>query len=155
MRGKPGVVSVVKLLRSRPFGEWNVVYYRPDKTDLDTLTQRLRRGGCRNAAQIVAPPKKNGGITVRTANPIVAPGDMVQLAVALPASRSGRVAVELPQGWTRLGPATLPGGASRVDIQLPRAWRGGRVTLPTHITLKDARAPLRFEPTVTVVRLVR
>ena len=68
------------------------MFYDPQQTDIDTLVQLMRNGGCSGATHV---PDKDGLVL----NPVIAPGDPIQL-------NSGAIKVQelssrsqLPSGW--------------------------------------------------------
>ena len=87
MRGKKGVIDTTRLVRSKPFGEWVTVYYRPDDVDDDQLLEWIRANRCPRAALV----RKKDGVQ----NPFVAAGDVVRVKI-----KGSVTSSKLPKGWT-------------------------------------------------------
>ena len=86
-------------VRNKPFGEWNVVYYDPRKTDLKKIEERLRQKGCQKARRDFARPRKSHGVTLAVENPFVTPGDCVLVSVKFPKARTGKACIVPPEKW--------------------------------------------------------
>ena len=111
MRGKEGVIDTTRLVRSKPFGEWVTVYYRPDKVKEEQLLKWIRANRCPRAALVRDQEE------VR--NPFVAAGDAVELKFE-GKLRSSR----LPSGWK-----VVKHEGSQVLVQVPKEAAQGDYTL--------------------------
>jgi hypothetical protein len=148
--------DVVMTLRSKPFGEWVVAYYDPAKTTTETLLKRLHQKGCREATQEKAAAAESGGIRVSVANPLVAPGDWVQVEVRPPEGKAGTAALQAPAEWTVLDGARreLKQASLRCDVQTPGKAKAGRYDLTVQVTL-DGAAAQELKVQVELVTLVK
>ncbi len=120
MRGKDGVIDTTRLVRSKPFGEWVTVYYRPDKVKEEQLLKWIKANRCPRAALV------RNKDAVR--NPFVAAGDVVQLAI-----KGKKVASsKLPKGWK-----IARQDSADVLVQVPKKAKEGDYTLK--LTQSDGR----------------
>jgi hypothetical protein len=139
LTGQPGVLDIVKSVRSRPFGEWNVVYFDPSKTDAAALLQRLRENGCKNATRVETPAVELDGVTIMLSNPIVVPGDVVQLEATPSGSRTATIHLVVPDGWRTVSPIEL-GHGNVASIQTPADAKSGKCVLTVRIAGNDQTA---------------
>lgn len=86
------MIDTTRLLRRSPFGEWVNVFYDPNQTNIETLVRLMRTGGCSGASHI---PDPNGLVL----NPIIAPGDPIQLNSGTIKMQELSSASRLPSGW--------------------------------------------------------
>lgn len=142
------MIDCVKTVRSRPFGEWNVVYYDADKTTPAKLQELLRKGGCRRATAVVSEAVVVDGVSARVQNPMIAPGDLLVIELEAPKALAGKaLTMTLPPGWTALS-KTVAEGKTRVYAQSSRQVKQGAASL--ELTIGERRLKLACE----VVRLV-
>lgn len=61
-------------VRSKPFAEWNVVYYDPAKTTPKKILDRLRAKGCPRAQAVPSASERIGEkISAVVSNPVAVP----------------------------------------------------------------------------------
>ena len=145
MRGKKGVVDTTRLLRSKPFGEWVTVYYRPGDIGEQALLALMQKRGCPKAALV-----RGRGKSV-VMNPYVAPGDAVQVRVEVAAATSLK-SLELPPGWSMVGSSAgdaIAKGESYLWVQVPASAEAGAASLKFVLA-----SGATIEGKVTVVRQV-
>ena len=108
-------------MRSSPFGEWVNVYYDPKKTDNKSLLSLIRKNQCPRATLIEDKEK-------HVLNPIIAPGDPVQIQVKLekPATLTGG---KLPKGWTLASEKSLKKGLNIITLKTPKNTKQGEQSL--------------------------
>lgn len=147
--------DVVKTVRQKPFGEWNVVYFDATKIDTEKLLERLRKNGCEKAQHIEAASGGEGDARVEVENPIAAPGDFFVVSVTAPEKAKAGVVLTAPEGWTLpSGPkATLKKGLARLDLQAPKDAKGDTYTLKATVTVDGESAEIEVK--VQVVDQVR
>ena len=114
VRGKTGVVDTTRLLRSSPFGEWVNVFYDPAKTDEAKLLQLIKERDCPRA-------KRTTGKTQSVLNPIIAPGEPIQIKFELKQDSGLSRKTELPKKWELVGNADFRKGANVITIQTPKS----------------------------------
>ncbi len=138
-------MDTTRLLRNRPFGEWVTVYYRPGDTGEAELLAWMKKAGCPRATLV-----RDRGRSV-VLNPVVAPGDAVQVRVGAAAATTLRAA-SLPEGWRLLAPprgGDVAAGGSYIWVQVPRSAARGHVAV--EFTLGDGT---RVKGALAVVRQV-
>ena len=86
------MIDTTRLLRSSPFGEWVNVFYDPKQTDIETLVQLMRTGGCSGASHV----EDTSGLVL---NPYIAPGDPIQLNAGEIKDQELSPGSQLPSGW--------------------------------------------------------
>ncbi|MGE3853584.1 MAG: hypothetical protein AB7K09_17770 [Planctomycetota bacterium] len=164
MRGQEGIVDVLRLVRSRPFGEWNVVYYDPAKTDHQKMLDRLHANGCPRASQITVPATTEAGVTVDLLNPFAVPGDWVLVSVTLPAGAKGASVQlgdnaegwDLPGGSWRIAGATAAGETATALVPVKVGLTVvGRKTLPLKVKVDGSTDAVAANPVVDVVTRVQ
>lgn len=127
LKGQPGVLDVVRVMRRRPPGEWIVVYFDLTQTDTTKLLKRLHDNGCPKALHFKSKPVTKAGVEADVSNPVCAPGDIVQCTVRFPQGESGKVRIAPPPSWKPLPLAvSAEQGHIRMDVQTPRNARTGK-----------------------------
>ena len=89
------------------------VFYDPSKTDVDSLLGLIRKKGCSNASHT------DDSVVL---NPIIAPGDPVQVRLGS-ASSVSREESRLPSGWQ-----LADTNSEVVTIATPRSTKSGNVS---------------------------
>lgn len=141
---------MVKAVRQRPFGEFNIVYYDAAQTNPEKLFARLQQARCPQAARVETPPVDKAGVRVRVGNTLATPGDLFHIEVMLPAGRSGTAKVVAPEGWSVLNGAAgaLKAGPNRCDVQAPATAKPGAQQVSVWVKLTSGEViefPLRLE----------
>lgn len=121
--------DVVKSMRQKPFGEWNVVYYDAAKTDPEKLEKRLRDKGCPDAKRVEPKTVEKECATIAVENPIATPGDFFSVTLKLPEKTKGKMSVRAPDGWTV---QSLPDG--RALVLSPKKEKAEKFTLQATVT---------------------
>jgi len=98
------------------------VYYDPAKTDEATLLQLIKNRNC-SAAQHITDSQ---GYAL---NPIIAPGDPVQLRVESSQPLELAADSQLPPGWQLAGQTSAEDGIQIVTLATPGNTRQGNVDL--------------------------
>ena len=107
-------------MRSSPFGEWVNVFYDPSKTDTAQLLQLIKNRKCANARHITDAQ----GYAL---NPIIAPGDPVQVQIKSPKPVELTAESQLPQGWQIAGQDSGGKGIQIVTLSTPKDTQQGNV----------------------------
>jgi hypothetical protein len=94
-------------LRSKPFGEWILVYYDKTKTSEAKLLNLAKTKGCKRASVIRDQIVKSGKSSALIFNPYICPGDTVVLEIN--SDGSEKIKLELPEGWTCKIPEKISG----------------------------------------------
>lgn len=99
------------LVRSKPFGEWLIVYYNPSEIQATTLLKLLRKRKCKKALIVKTEAQK-----IEILTPFAAAGDVVQLKMEKHklASLKG---MKLPTNWKVAGIQTNDG---IISLQIPK-----------------------------------
>ncbi len=143
MRGQEGVIDSTMLLRGSPFGEWVVVYYRPEQISEKKIHQLIVRQGCPNASIIRSKSEST------TMNPIIAAGDPVQLRVHLSKASSLSIA-KIPKNWKiESSLKNLSKGENFLTVRVPRSAK----KKASEIHLKDADGTVFKFPVEIVGRI--
>ena len=85
-------------LRSKPFGEWVLIYYDKTQISEETLLELCKKGGCKRAAVIRDKKIEAGKSSALLLNPYICPGDSI--ALEIDSDGSEKIELELPEGWT-------------------------------------------------------
>lgn len=122
VRGKDGVVDTTRLLRQSPFGEWVNVFYDPSKIKPAEMLQLIKKNDCPRARHTTVRNKQ-------LLNPIIAPGDPVQINFSASADTSISDQSKLPNGWKIAGSKKLSKGENFVTLSVPRSTKQGSHTV--------------------------
>ncbi len=141
---------MVRAVRRKPFGEWNVVYYDASRTDISRIEERLKSKGCREAERVGPATREKDGIQVVVDNPLAAPGDFFVISVKLPGAAAGKLALEPPEGWSSAG---VPAEASRGIVTSPDKARAGQYAITARVTAGSKETEVTLE--VELVSLVK
>lgn len=141
---------MVKALRQRPFGEFNVVYFDAAKTTPEKLFARLQTARCPQAAREQPAAVEQAGVSLRAGNLLGTPGDLFHVEVVLPPGKTGTAVVAPPAGWGVPGGATsaLKAGVNRCDMQSPAGAKPGASQATVSVKLNSGEVlsfPLRLE----------
>lgn len=143
---------MVKTVRKKPFGEWNVVYYDASKTTPEKILKRLRAKGCPKARRIPDSKAKARGAIVSVKNPYVAPGDCVLLTLG--GDVDGKPEITVPKGWTLLpGPTQKKDKVSWFYVQTAKKTKQGKHAI--QLTLPDEDGERKLSLQVDVVALIK
>jgi hypothetical protein len=138
----------VKAVRSRPFAEWNVVYYDPAKTTPSKILDRLHAKGCPRAAAVAAEEARIGEkISARILNPVAVPGDCFHVVLELPEGIEHQLG--LPEGWREIGGPSKK-GSRQLYIQTPA--KAAQKTYPVSVDLNQDGRRRRLSLSVELVR---
>lgn len=133
-------------LRRSPFGEWNIVYYDPKKTDTQKILARLRAKGCPRAELIPATKAEHNEVVATVENPFVTPGDCFQLTFRSAAKEARTLELQTPKPW-KAAPkkVTLKAGSNQTVLlrvptnaaegkhMLQLTSSGKKLSLPVHV----------------------
>lgn len=152
LAGQLGIVDVVKAVRPKPFGEWNIIYYNPKQTTPNSILRHLQATRCPQAELVEDRVHKEGDLKLILKNPLVAYGDCFHFIVELPKERELQVSATLPSEWKLSTPGTLKHG-SRFDVQSSRNSKPGKYEIT--LQLKQAEGESTLVLPVTLVHRVK
>jgi hypothetical protein len=143
--------------RSRPFGEWVIVYFDGEKTNTETILKRLKTNRCPEAKQVMPAVVKKGEVEVLVSCPLATAGDFFEVGITLPKGKKGKLSAQAPKGWTFPDGAErdLPEGRARCDIQTPKGIKTGKEELVFRIQSNGGQAEEIKIPVEIITRQLR
>ena len=143
----------MKSVRSKPFGEWNIVYYMKTETTPAKILTRLRQKGCKNATWVQKKDAADGPIRAVARSPIVTAGDIITVSTLRP--KGSKLEIDCPDGWKRLATSVMSKGNKRTvaTIQTPRGVKTGVYELTVRVTKGEQKWSLKVP--VEIVRRVK
>ena len=114
-------------MRRSPFGEWVNVFYDPSQTNEATLLQLIKNRQCPGAQHIT----DSQGYAL---NPVIGPGDPVQLRIESAQPVEMTAESQLPQGWQLAGQASGGEGIQIVTLATPGNTAQGDEDIALHFS---------------------
>lgn len=133
-------------MRSRPFGEWVLIYFDKSKITEIKLLDLCKKKGCKRAAVIAGKTAKSGNTSAKVVNPYICAGDTLVLEIE--SDGKDKLSVDLPDGW-KADISTKIAGKKTVFVQTSAKTAQGAKVLK--LKVGEATVELKCD----VVRKIR